>query len=198
MAEMHIDRNPIEPMPTAPSSADALSRWFVMRDLKRANAKVPAFKMLTSEGFDVFTPTKWRLAVRMHRKVREEVPVISDLLFVNSTRTRLDEIVDRTPTLQYRFVKGAPYRTPMVVGDTEMQHFITAVRSTDTPRYYAPGEITPGMIGRRIEIVDGPLAGCIGNLLAVRGARKKRLLVRIDGILTIAVEVNPEFIKLLS
>lgn len=31
-------------------------QWFVMRDLKRANAKLPAYKQLEEAGFRVFTP----------------------------------------------------------------------------------------------------------------------------------------------
>lgn len=36
-----------------------------------------------------------------------------------------------------------------------------------------------------------------GNLLFIRGSRKKRLIVEIPGFLTAAVEVDPEFITLL-
>lgn len=35
--------------------------WFVMRDLKRVNAKLPAYKLLRNSEFEVFTPMKWRL-----------------------------------------------------------------------------------------------------------------------------------------
>ena len=30
--------------------------WFVMRDLKRPNAKLPAYIQLEQEGIEVFTP----------------------------------------------------------------------------------------------------------------------------------------------
>ena len=35
--------------------------WYVMRDLKRRNAKNPAYSMLEDAGFEVFTPMKWEV-----------------------------------------------------------------------------------------------------------------------------------------
>lgn len=55
---------------------DEVMRWFVMRDLKRGNAKNHAYKMLQGLKFDVFTPMKWHVATRKGEKVREEIPVI--------------------------------------------------------------------------------------------------------------------------
>ena len=39
-------------------------RWYVMRDLKRANAKVPAYKLLEGMKMEVFVPMKWHLVTR--------------------------------------------------------------------------------------------------------------------------------------
>ena len=36
--------------------------WYVMRDLKRSNAKLPAYKQLSDEHIEVFTPMQWRLS----------------------------------------------------------------------------------------------------------------------------------------
>ena len=57
-------------------------RWYVMRDLKRANAKLPAYKLLGNLNMEVFTPMRWRLIVRQGKHIREEVPFMQDLLFV--------------------------------------------------------------------------------------------------------------------
>ncbi len=172
--------------------------WFVMRDLKRANAKVPAYKMLDEEGFEVFTPLHERIVKTGVRTEKKCVPVINDLLFVHSTRHELDPIVERTPTLQYRFVRGAAMGTVMEVPESEMQRFIMAVTATSDPKYFSPEEITADMLGKRVEIVGGSLNGYEGFLLSVRGTRKRRLIVQLQGIITAAVEVNREFIRLLK
>ena len=80
--------------------------WFVMRDLKRANAKLPAYMMLGDMGFEVFVPMKWQLAIRRGKRIRERVPFLRDLLFVHATRDKLDPIVDKTDTRQYRYIRG--------------------------------------------------------------------------------------------
>ena len=48
---------------------------------KRANAKLPAYKQLLNEHFEVFTPMKEQLSVHGGKRTREEVPFIQDLLF---------------------------------------------------------------------------------------------------------------------
>lgn len=36
-------------------------RWFVMRDLKRTNAKLPAYKLLDGKKMEVFVPNEMAL-----------------------------------------------------------------------------------------------------------------------------------------
>lgn len=181
-----------------PSEAkDEKALWYVMRDLKRANAKVTAYKLLRDRQIMVFTPMRCRLVTRQGKRLREEQPFIRDLLFVYDTRTNLDPIVAKTPTLQYRYFHGGKYREPMTVPERAMQRFIHAVSVSDNPLYYLPEEITPAMFGRRIRIVGGPLDGYEGSLLTTRGSRTKRLLVELPTLLAVAVEVSPEYIQML-
>ncbi|MDO4165055.1 MAG: UpxY family transcription antiterminator [Bacteroides sp.] len=177
-------------------NTEGQTQWFVMRDLKRSNAKLPAYKMLMEEKIELFVPMKWQLVIRAGKRVRMEVPFMQDLLFVRDTRLHLTPIVDRTLTLQYRWLKGT-YREPMVVPDKEMERFIFAARSSSEPKYYLPEEITPEMYGRKILIVGGQLDGYEGYLLTTRGSKVKRLLVELQGFLAVGVEVNPEYIQLI-
>ncbi len=170
-------------------------KWFVMRDLTRPNSLRPAYKQLASIGVDVFTPMRSSIVKRKGATIREDVPFIHDLIFVHSTATKIDDFLSFIPTLQYRFVRGG-YRKPMVVAENEMRRFIKAVQSVDTPQYFNVDEITPEMIGRQVRIVGGQLDGYEGKLLKCRGTRKRRLLVAIPNIIVAAVEVQPEFIKL--
>ena len=167
-----------------------------MRDLKRRNAKLPAYKLLEGLGVKVFTPMVWKLVVRHGKRCKEEVPFMQDLLFVHDTRQAVDPIVGKYDTVQYRYVRGG-YKIPMTVRESDMQRFIHAVESTENPRYYTPNEITPGMIGRKVRIVGGPLDGYEGCLQRMQGARIKRLFVELPNLLAAAVEVQPEYIQLL-
>ena len=149
-------------------------RWFVLRDLKRANSKQPAYKLFEEKNVEYFTPMKSKLVVVKGKQIRKEVPCIPDLLFVHDSREVLDPIIDEVPTVQYRWVRNK-YREPMVVSDAEMERFIHAVSVSGIPKYYLPEEITPAMLNRKIRIVGGPLDGYEGTLLTLRGSKVKRL-----------------------
>ncbi|MDE7374195.1 MAG: UpxY family transcription antiterminator [Odoribacter sp.] len=173
-----------------PLSEKELKRWYVMRDLKRSNAALPAYKQLAALNVELFTPMKQRLTVIGGKKVRKEVPFLQDLLFVYATREKLDTLVQSIPTLQYRFIKGGKYCEAMTVRNREMEHFIHAIRSTDNPRYYTPEEITPAMQGRRVRIIGGPLDNYEGCLLTVRGSKSKRLLLEIPNLISTGIEIS--------
>lgn len=175
---------------------DEKKQWYVMRDLKRTNARRPAYQLLKEKKMEVFVPMKWHLVTRGGVRVREEVPFIQDLLFVHEAQTNLDAVVEKTPTLQYRWLRNT-WREPMTVADAEMERFIHAVSVSESPSYYLPEEITPAMYGRKIRIVGGPLNGYEGGLITVRGSKVKRLLVELKGFLAVGVEVNPEYIQLI-
>lgn len=173
--------------------------WFVLRDLKRPNAKLPAYKQLGEAGFRVFTPMTSKIATVGGKRFRVQVPFINDLLFVLSDKENLDRVVAQIETLQYRYVKGAPYCTPMVVPTHEMNRFMAAVTHVKTPTYYSPDEITPNMYGAKVRMVcEGPLNGFEGKLLKIKGSGKKRFLVELPGILAASIEVgNSDYIELI-
>lgn len=167
-----------------------------MRDLKRTNAKEPAYKLLESKKVEVFVPMQWQVLTQNGKRIRRQVPFMQDLLFVHETRAILDPIVEKTPTLQYRWLRNT-FREPMTVNDGEMERFIQVVGNSETPKYYLPNEITPKMYGRRIRIVGGPLDNYEGSLLTTQGSKAKRLFVELKGLLGVSIEVNPEFIEML-
>ena len=166
-----------------------------MRDLSRRNANVMAHDTLRGEGLEVFTPLTELLITIRGRRQRRLVPVIQDLLFVHESKRRLDPFVARCPNLQYRYCLGKTADEPATVREADMQRFIRAVASTDAPRYFMPGELTDAMRGRRVRIIGGQLDGFEGHLLSVRGLRTRRLIVEIPGLISSAVEVQPEFIQ---
>lgn len=174
-----------------------VKQWFVMRDLKRNNAKQPAYKYLSEKNIRVFTPLVWKIYIRQGKKIREKVPFIQDLLFVYDCRRVLDPIVEMISTLQYRFIRGKS-GVPMTVRDDDMERFMKAVAASEDPYYYTPEEIHPSMIGKKVRIIGGPLNGYEGNLQKIQGSRIKRLFVELPNLFTLAVEVQPEFIQLVK
>lgn len=173
-------------------------KWYVLRDLKRPNAKVRAWQWLAEEfGLEVFTPKKWVLVMRQGRRESVAVAFIPDLLFVHDAKVVLDSIIANTETLQFRYRKYGAQNEAMVVPDADMERFIKAVGTAVNPEYYTMDMITPEMHRRRIRIAGGPLDGTEGYLLTTRGSKKKRLLVELQNFFAASVEVSPEFIQLI-
>ena len=173
----------------------SLVKWYALRDLKRPNAKQPAYKVLGKEHkMEVFTPMKEKIVIQKGKRVRTEVPFIPDLLFVHDTLDNIDPVVEKMKTLQYRYRTGGEHYEPIIVPDKDMERFIYAVSQSESPKYYLPEEITPQMYGRRIRIIGGNLDGYEGCLLTVRGSKVKRLLVELKGLLAVGVEVSSEYI----
>lgn len=177
-------------------SGDDACQWFVMRDLTRPNAKQPVYKLLDGMNIRTFTPMVWKLMLNHGKRERRRMPFIHDLLFVYASRAELDSVVETTPMLQYRYLRGG-YKMPMTVRAADMQRFIHAVGLSSSPQYYRPDEVTPSMRNRRIRIIGGNLDGYEGSLITTRGSKVKRLLVEIPMLLAATVEVETEFIQLL-
>lgn len=186
-------------VPSAKSTPEATTpKWYVMRDLLPRSASNPAYKVLSNMGVKIFTPMHWVVVKSgSNRKTRRYLPIISDLLFIYDTREVIDSLVSSVKKLQYRYQCGGKPHTPIVIGNEEMQSFIDAVNNDPTPIYFTPEELTPAMIGREAEVSGGPMNGCRGRLLKMQGSKKKRIIMEIPGLLAAAVEVNPDYLKIL-
>lgn len=174
---------------------DTDKQWFVLRDFKKWNAKVPGYKDLPERGIRCFTPMHWIVSLRKNVRRREYVPVIQNLLFAYDTRETLDPIIARTASLQYQFKRGSGSGVPMTVPDADMDRFIRAINNDPSPIYYTSDELTADMLGKEIIVNGGPLDGYRGKLLKLQGSKKKRLIVKLEGFVAAAVEVNPDFIQ---
>lgn len=173
-------------------------QWFVMRDLKRRNANNLAIHDLANAGVEVFTPMTQMIMTIGGRRQRRDVPVIQDLLFVHDTKEHLDVLVRMCPTLQFRYVLGKSKDEPMTVRNDEMERFIFAVSKDESTLYYQPGELTDAMYGKEVRIIGGVFNDYEGRLLSIKGLRKRRLIIELNGLIAAAVEVKPEFIKIIS
>ena len=177
---------------------DTQKQWFALRDLKRANATLPAYKQLAEAGIEVFTPMTTRFVVREGKRTRVEVPAMCDLLFANESRQNLDPIVAKTPTLQYRFKKGGKQGEAIIIPTEDMARFIGAVQTANNPKYYSADEITPLLCGRKIRMVGGPLDGYEGILQTIRGSKTKHLIISLPSLLAVSVDITDEFIEVMQ
>jgi transcription antitermination factor NusG len=175
--------------------------WYVLRDLKRPNAKERAYQMLPriSNGeIEVYTPMTKKVVKTLGKEIYEDRPYLPDLLFVHEKRSVLDPIIASIDTLQYRLGKGNSLANPMTVRTEEMERFMRVVKSDEQFVYYSPEEVSENLYGKHIRIVGGPLNGLTGRLMTKRGSKSRKLIVDLEQILSAVVEVQPEYIQLIK
>lgn len=169
-------------------------KWYVLRDLRRPIAKHYHYEELQELGFKVFLPKMKKVVEKDGKRKKVVEYVFYNLFFIYSDRATLDPEVESREKLQYLFKRGF-YHVPLIIPTPEMERFIHAVEGTDTPHYYLPEELLPGMLGKTVHITGGPLAGYEGRLLKAKGRGKRRLIVELSGILCASVEVEPQHIE---
>ena len=102
------------------------------------------------------------------------------------------------PMLIYYFARGGGYNNPVFVPDDQMADFLHAVgQQPDRVQYFTPEQVSPAVYGRSIRIIGGALDGYEGRLMSRRGSRKKQLIIELEGLLSAAIEVEPDYIQLL-
>lgn len=168
--------------------------WYVLRDLRRANAKVRAYQKLAQEGFEVFTPLKWVWKTRACKRVMTERPIIPDLLIVHATVLELKPYVTFKNKLLFRFIRGGREKK-MVIGDNEMSRFMRVASEASSIEYYLPEEFTPDKIGKPITIKGGQFDGEEGVLLNVSGGKKKRIVVRLSNLFVAVIELKEQVVR---
>lgn len=173
----------------AETKAEEAREWYVLRDLRRANAKVRACQVLRETGLEVFTPMKWVQETVAGKRIRVERPVIPDLLIVHATLTELAPFVTFANRLQFRFVRGGREKK-MVVNETEMERFMRAASEASSIEYYSPEDFNPDQIGTTIRIKGGPLDGEEAVLLNVNGKRKRQIIVRLSNLFVAVIELK--------
>jgi len=167
--------------------------WVVMRSRKektaagkrssgsavRNGARRYGYEHIQEMVPEFFMPMKESVTVTGGRRIRKVTPAIPDIFFVNDTIGHLDAIVKSDIGVEYLYVKGQPYRHPVVIRDSEMQNFIAATAASQRVTFHTAGSDTLShLIGRRVRIAhaDGFIEG---ELLTIRGSRYRRLRVSL-------------------
>ncbi len=170
-------------------------RWFVMRAYKcerRAEED-----LLGDGGLEHFIPKRYAVRVYHGVKSRRLVPVIPSLVFVRSTRERLLGFKRSHPYLQFVMRPSGSGAACLTVPDGQMEDFIrVASRHDEEPLFLTPGEINVRR-GTRVRIHGGHLDGVTGVLMQVKGRRDRRVVVMLEGVLSVAAEVHPDLLEVL-
>lgn len=170
-----------------------VSVWFAMRATYRR--ELIAKRLLEQEFIETFIPMRYEVCRVGQRSKRKLVPVIHNLIFVHTTPSILQAAKERIPFLQYMIRSDGE---KIVVPDDQMQSFIAVAGTCDEKLiYFRDGEINLTK-GVRVRICGGEFAGREGVFIKVKGARDKRVVVAIQGVVAVATaSVHPAQIEII-
>lgn len=131
------------------------------------------------------------------RKVRELVPVVHNLIFIHITQTDMKELKKDIPYLQY--MTDSRSGEKIIVPDGQMRDFIAVAGTYDEHLlFFKPEEINPAK-GTRVRIIGGDFAGYEGIFIKVKGARDRRVVICIQGIIAMAMAtISPDLIEVIK
>lgn len=159
-----------------------------MRSLYNSELRTKA--MLDDAGIVNFLPLRWDTVEAGGRRIKIQVSLVRNLIFVKSSPQELEPIVRSNPRFQHIYCRGGAKHQPLIVPDGQMEDFIKAVESSEEAEVLSPDEL-PLRRGQWVRISGGSLDGVVGRFMRVKGARSKRLVVEIPRLLAAVVEVDP-------
>ena len=168
--------------------------WFAMRATYRR--ELEAMHLLEKANPGCFIPMQYKISIRRGRKVRALVPVIRNLVFVHARPSEVQRFKSQITYLQY--ITDTRSGQKIVIPDHDMQRFI-AVAGTynDHLLYFQPEELNLSK-GTKVRITGGDFEGQEGVFLKVKGARDRRVVIAIQGIIAVAMAtIHPDLIEVI-
>ena len=132
------------------------------------------------------------LSKRYHTRL---LPAIHNLVFVHSTRKRIDALKDELESsMPIRFIMNREFCRPVVIPDAQMRSFILVAGSHEEAILYVePAELHLAK-GQKVRITGGVFEGVIGEFVRIRHDR--RVVVNIEGVMAVATTfISPSLVE---
>jgi len=162
------------------------SHWYAMRATYGRNQE--AKKHLDEAGVESFIPMHYVVTLdKRGRKVKKYVPVVRDLVFVHTDLATMHTLKDQLDYLRNIYIPtGEGKKQIVVVPDNDMDNFIKISGSaSEGILFFSPDEINLSK-GTKVRIHGGQFNGLEGTFVKVKGARDKRVVVDISGVIVVA------------
>lgn len=160
--------------------------WYAMRATYGRN--LAAKRMLDEAGVESYIPMHYVVTSdRRGRKVKNYVPVVKDLIFVHAGLSVINLIKADAEYLRNIYIPtGEGKKQIVVVPDEDMQNFMKVTSSMNEGLlFFSPDEINLSK-GTRVRIHGGQFDGLEGTFIKVRGARDRRVVVDVAGVIVVA------------
>ena len=171
--------------------------WFAMSAPYRK--ELAAKSWLDRRSIESFVPMHYAVRNRRGRKSREQIPVISNLIFVRSTKSEIQNAKSEIGFLQYLTRREGGRNVPIIVPDEQMHQFMAVVQTRNEHLVYLRPEEVNLQSGTNVRILGGPFDGVEGVFVKVQGYRSRRVVVLVEGIAALATaEIEPDLIEVIK
>ncbi|WP_273161337.1 UpxY family transcription antiterminator [Bacteroides fluxus] len=156
-----------------------------------------AMRLLEKEKLGCFVPMQYKICIRKGKKIRALVPVVHNLIFVHARPSEVQRVKSQVAYLQY--ITDTRSGKKIIIPDVEMQRFIAVAGSyNDHLLYFQPEELNLSK-GTKVRITGGDFEGQEGVFLKVKGARDRRVVVEIQGVIAVAMAtIHPDLIEVIK
>jgi len=172
---------------------DEKKHWYAMRVTYSREVKMK--EILEERGIECFIPMRYHTKVIRGRKAKILKPVIHNLLFAHGTKTEIQEAKKYHEYLQYIIDRE---HQKIIVPDAQMQTFIAVAGTYDDQLIWVNPEDLNLKKGTRVRITAGDFAGQEGTFVKVKGARDKRVVIAVQGVIAVAMAtLHPSLIEVI-
>lgn len=172
--------------------------WFAMSATFGRALKAKDF--LESHSIRSFIPMKHEVINDgKYGKKRQLIPAINNLIFVNTTRSRIQALKTGLSYLQYMTRSEGSRRIPIVVPNSQMEQFIAVCNTYNEKLIYLnPDEINIEK-GTPVQIIGGAFDGVEGTFVKIEGVRNRRVAVLVPGIAAVVIaDITKGCLKVLN
>lgn len=172
-----------------------LEIWYAMRATYRRESD--AMRLLEKENLGCFVPMQYKVSIKRGKKVRVLAPIIHNLIFVHASPSEVKRVKSMVAYLQY--ITDTRSGQKIIVPDHEMQRFIAVAGTySDHLLYFHPDELNLSK-GTKVRITGGDFAGQEGIFQKVKGARDRRVVIAIQGVIVVAMAtIHPDLIEVIK
>ena len=132
--------------------------WYALRVTYSRELALKNF--LDREGIENFIPMRYEYIVKDERRVRKLVPAVHNLVFVCSSRARIDAIKESVGlSSPIRYIMDRETRQPIIVPDIQMRSFMAVAGNCDQQLVYLEPSTVSFRKGERVRVTGGIFEG---------------------------------------
>lgn len=168
---------------SVPAEGAGEKHWYAA--YTRPNGEFVIKARLDELGVENFLPTEETIRETPEGKKKVRVPLIHGMIFIRTDKVTSFSLINDY-FLRIVYLKDIEGRHSLIVPDKQMADFMFLLDVSAKGIEVLNKDLRKG---DRVRVIKGPMAGVEGELVRVRG--HKRVVIRLDGVASIAMSYIP-------